>query len=90
MSEPRRLVVVTWVDSMGCASTWSDIEEEMTTPALPTCRSVGWVAHDSETCIVVVPHVATHEDHELDHGCGDMTIPRAAVVSVEDLVKAPA
>ena len=56
----EKVVLVEWVDSLGCGSSWQAIEE--LSPELPTCYSVGWVVHDSSECIVLVPHIITHGD----------------------------
>jgi hypothetical protein len=85
MSENRRLVLVEWIDSFGAPSGRRRIEE--CAPGSMMCRSVGWLLHDGEDCKVLVPHIAGPEsDVDIaEQGCGDMTIPATAIVSIVDL-----
>ncbi len=68
-----RLVLVEWLDSFGCSSTWQTIGDLAPKPLV--CRSVGWLAYDGRDCKVLIPHLAESEKQ----GCGDMTIPTKAV-----------
>jgi len=85
MSEPRRLVLVRWVDSFGVSSNWREIGE--CAPDVLTCQSVGWLLHDAADCKVIVPHLAGSEPDAAtaEQGCGDMTIPTAAILSIVEL-----
>jgi len=83
-----RLVLVEWLDSYGCSSSWQGVEEPLRPPRVMTCRSVGWLAHDGAECKVLIPHLAVVGDDEPKQGCGDMTIPTVAVVRIEELVSA--
>lgn len=85
----RRLVLVEWEDSFGCASKWENIPEEISSPHVMRCRSVGWLAYDGDDCKVVIPHVGELSDGGPDQGCGDMTIPTCAVTRIVDLVEQP-
>ncbi len=72
-----QLVYVEWVDSYGCASTWTEVGE--LDPQILKCRSVGWLAYDGPDCKVVDPHIADRSNMELPpQGRGDFTIPAAA------------
>ena len=79
-----RLVLVEWHDSFGCSANWEEIGEDCA-PKVLTCRSVGWLVYDGEDCKVIVPHLAEATDHTLRQGCGDMTIPARAILSLVDL-----
>ena len=81
----RRLVLVTWVDSFGCSSSWQNMDEPLQAPSAMTCRSVGWLAHDGDECKVLVPHIAEVGGDEPDQGCGDMAIPTVSITSIEEL-----
>lgn len=84
MSQSYRLVLIEWVDSYGCSSEWADLEG--CNPAPMVCRSVGWLIHDGKDCKVIVPHLSQHEHPNAgQQGCGDMTIPTSAVLSVADV-----
>lgn len=85
-----RLVLIEWVDSYGCSSSWQSIEDPFVAPRAMLCRSVGWLAHDGEDCKVLIPHVAKVGPDEPDQGCGDMTIPARAVVRIANLRPDPA
>ena len=51
-----RLVLIEWVDSFGCSSSWEEIGD--LSPTVSTCRSVGWLAYDGEDCKVIIPHMS--------------------------------
>lgn len=74
-----RLVYVEWVDSFGCSPSWQKLDVETCEPMV--CKSVGWLLHDGPSCKVIVPHLS----EGTNEGCGDMTIPSAAVVRMSDL-----
>lgn len=79
-----RLVLIKWVDSYGSSSTWAYLEGYNPAPML--CRSVGWLIHDGEDCKVVVFHLSQHSQPNAgQQGCGDMTIPTLAVLTVADV-----
>lgn len=82
-----RLVLVEWVDSMGCAPNWTRFESPLTPPRVPICRSVGWLAHNGRECKVLLPHVSDggEETSDPQHSCGDMLIPTKSIVSMKDL-----
>lgn len=73
------LHLVEWTDSFGCSTNWTELSDIHPEPMI--CKSVGWLAYDGEDCVVVVPHISTGTDQ----GCGDMTIPRSAIVRVTKL-----
>lgn len=77
----KKLVLVEWLDSCGCTSSWAEISDDA--PKALTCKSVGWLAGESEEAIVIVPHFAPLDD--VDQGCGDMTIPRVCITKMTDL-----
>lgn len=80
-----RLVLVKWVDSCGCTTEWSEIDEKAPDVEQMICHSAGWLVHDGAECVVIAPHVADIPD-ALKESCGNMTIPKICVVSIRDLV----
>ena len=74
------LVFVRWVDSFGSSSEWS--ETEGLEAKSHVCHSVGWLKAESDDSIVVIPHIspANSEIGSDEHGCGDMTIPKRAII----------
>lgn len=83
-----KLVLVVWVDSCGAESGWEDIDN-FSHAQIMKCKSVGWLVHEDSERLVLVPHVALKDDGEFLQGCGDMVIPKMAVVGVEDLETRP-
>ena len=77
-----KLALIEWEDSLGCGDKWESIEA--LAPAVPVCRSVGWLVHESMECVVVVPHVGK-DGHDLQIGCGDMLIPRRSILRITPL-----
>ena len=73
------LVVVKWVDSYGCGSQWGEIPDSE--PGAHYCYSVGWLVRESVDAILLVPHISPNNDSigSVEHGCGDMVIPRSAI-----------
>jgi hypothetical protein len=79
-----KLVVIEWLDSFGCSSTWTSLSDCKPQPL--RCKSVGWLLHDGDDCKVLVPHIAQENGNiEQAQGCGDMTIPTAAILSIREL-----
>jgi len=82
-----RLVLVEWEDSLGCSSSWAPLEDS--DPKVLLCRSVGWLLHDGDQCKTIVPHVTEQMTGIDRQGCGDMTIPTAAIRQIVDLSEPP-
>jgi hypothetical protein len=76
-------VLVEWFDSCGCSRDWEDLSNANGAAPM-VCRSVGWVAERNSSCVVIVPHVC----EATTQGCGDMTIPASAIISLVSLVPA--
>ena len=77
-------VLIEWVDSYGCSPRWESVSDSQ--PSLLVCKSIGWITHRSKKCVVVVPHLTAPErDGFKQQGCGDMTIPAAAIVRITPL-----
>jgi len=79
-----RLVLIDWLDSYGCSSEWQPVDEVKATAL--RCKSVGWLIQDAEDCKVIIPHLSESDhSHAKQQGCGDMTIPSQAILSIKDL-----
>lgn len=78
-----KLVLIEWRDSYGCSPDWQPLDGVSPKPLI--CRSVGWLAHDDKDCKLVVPHLSSEHASAKQQGCGDMTIPTSAVISVSEL-----
>lgn len=89
MSPQRRLVLVTWIDSFNCTSSWNSAEPSETQKRQMVCKSVGWLTHHGEETLVVAPHMTTPFEGETGQSCGEMSIPVCSLLSVTDLVVTP-
>jgi hypothetical protein len=83
-----RLVIVEWLDSFGCWANWQPMNlDESPSPEPILCRSVGWLAYDGKKCKVIVPHISEDDPTQSKRqGCGDMTIPTKAIISISSLI----
>ena len=80
----HRLVRVTWVDScrqIDWGSTMRLTKDATTKLEELECESVGYLLVENENAIVVVPHTGVMGELSV----GTMTIPRSAVLEIEDL-----
>lgn len=73
------LVLIEWVDSYA-SSGWQEVSS--IEPEVLVCRSVGWVIRETDSTLVVAPHL-TDEDGDAapTQANGLMTIPVCAIVS---------
>jgi hypothetical protein len=85
----KDIVLIEWVDSHSGRGDWRDMDEfeDVATPLY--CRSVGWLVKETEQAKVIVPHIAGEANGGITlQGCGDLTIPTAAILKVIPLNKA--
>jgi hypothetical protein len=82
-----KLVMVEWLDSHAGRG-WQDAERFQQVARPLHCRSVGWVVAENKECTVLVPHIAGERNGEIMvQGCGDLTIPTAAITKLTVLRK---
>ena len=75
-----KLVLVEWLDSHSGRG-WQDFDRLQQAAEPLYCRSVGWIVKENKKCKVLVPHLAGEKNGEINlQGCGDLTIPTAAIV----------
>ena len=80
-----KLVLVRWRDARGGVTDgWRHIAREIAGLKVWHAESVGWVAHEDNDRLVVVPHRA---GDGLEDGDGEISIPRAWIESVTELVE---
>ncbi|MBM4071738.1 MAG: hypothetical protein FJ271_22850 [Planctomycetes bacterium] len=80
----RRLVLIEWKDAAGGErSGWKPIAE-MARDKPHSCKSVGWIAHEDDKCLVLVPHTTRDDD-----GDGEIRIPKDWCQKVTDLIEKP-
>ena len=75
-----RLVRVDWIDSNGSRDSWVPLEAVRDVSPMDV-HSVGWLVHEDDVSIVLVPHFAS------DSVAGDFRIPKVAITSMRDLVQ---
>lgn len=74
------LVYLEWRDSYGVSAEWR--ETEAAEPHAHRCFSVGWILKETDEAIILAPHLSPANDliHAEEQSCGDMVIPKSAVV----------
>ena len=82
----RTLVLVKWVDSYGASPHWESVAD-LEPPEVLYARSVGFVVGETDTCLLLVPHLTFGLQNVPvpSQGCGDMTIPKCAIVERVEL-----
>ena len=82
-----KLVLIEWLDSHSGRG-WQEMPA-LERAAIPLyCRSVGWLVLKKKNCMVLVPHMAGEKNgNTMLQGCGDLTIPTAAIVKMTVLRK---
>ncbi len=78
-----RLVLIEWLDSHVAVGGWKQLEGF--SPQVSVVRSIGWLFRDDAHSKVVVPHLIEPQADVPLQGCGDMTIPTSAIVSMINL-----
>lgn len=86
ISKSYDLVLIEWVDSVGVGSSWEAIPNKLECDEF-ICVSVGYLTHQTDNAIVIVPHMhpASEQLGTQMSGCGDMMIPTAAVRRMVEL-----
>jgi len=75
-----KLVLVEWLDSHSGRG-WQDFDQLERAAEPLYCRSVGWLVRETKECKVIVPHLSGEKNGTATlQGCGDLTIPTAAIV----------
>jgi len=80
-----KLVLVEWLDSHAGRG-WQSPEGLKRAAEPLYCQSVGWLFEDKKDCKVIVPHIAgERRGDQMLQGCGDLTIPAAAILKMTTL-----
>lgn len=81
-SKHMKLVLIEWLDSHSGRG-WQDMEAVEHAAVPLYCRSVGWLARETKDCKVIVPHISGEKNgNSVLQGCGDLTIPTAAIEKI--------
>ena len=79
-----KLVYIKWLDSVK-GSGWdivTDMENEVT-----SCESVGYIVSNKKESILLVPHILDYNSKSVpQQGCGQMTIPKKAIIKIRELI----
>lgn len=70
-----KLVMVSWADARGVHEQWIPLED-MRGGGVYIVQSVGWIVEETKKYVHLCPHLGT----DPDLGCGDMVIPKSAIV----------
>jgi hypothetical protein len=79
LEPPYPYEVIEWVDSSG-AGHWKTLPQSKP-PSLTRCISVGWVIGETKECVEIASTWSPEDDTTDEQCCGDMTIPKVAIVS---------
>ena len=74
------LVLVEWLDSHS-GKGWQPLSDIARNGDSVHCRSVGWLVSKTKTHVVIVPHLSGEADG-VPYGCGDLSIPKAAIIKM--------
>ena len=79
-SQPRKLVMIEWLDSRR-GEGWVRLDEFEGT--VTRCRSVGWIVGRDKASVTIAGHLG----EEPDQCCGDLTIPTRAILKMTPLLE---
>jgi hypothetical protein len=75
------LELIRWRDSYGPGSHWKELPEEGDPDPEPlVCESVGWTVQETDDLVLLFPHVGPKTKNTDAQGCGEMAIPKVAIV----------
>ena len=79
----RQFVIVEWKDSFGVGSSWCELAD-LHKPIAHIIKSAGWLVKESDDAIILVANYAEANKNlgANEQVCGDITIPRACIVSM--------
>lgn len=83
MDKNDKLVLVKWIDSLGCSPTWSKLDCIELKPVV--CKSVGFLYYSNDEYLVIVPHFIKGGVDIEQQGCGEMAIPRRSILKITEL-----
>lgn len=86
MNESRRLLFVHWSDAKGCSPNWQFAEDLEHFPLERyEIDSVGFLLREDDESL----HIAPHMHHKEGHYCGDMQIPKSAIIDIWEIEDGP-
>ena len=80
------LAKVRWADSCGFSSDWCNFSEEnLKALGISTITSVGYIIKETEKMLCLAPHISDENVNCMHVYCGEMCIPKVAIISIEML-----
>lgn len=83
----RKLVFIKWVDSHSSNGAWRKIEDIVADNHPLHIDSIGWLIAETNVNVTIVPHMHSpeHDDILVTHGCGEITIPKVAILKRKNI-----
>lgn len=80
----KKIVHIFWRDSYGVSAVWETLDGIK--PVAVICESIGYLTFNDDEHVVIVPHYhPAVGGNGAGGGCGDMTIPRSAIIEMREL-----
>lgn len=76
------LYYVKWMDSRGVSASWVFVDQVEHEACI--LHTVGAILKETEDVITIVPHFEL-KDGKIDQLCGEMTIPKVAIIKTEKI-----
>lgn len=73
------MTYIKWIDSRGVGSQWIQMKHIEQHNAC-ICESVGWIIHEDDSVIEIAPHRSDIESGDQMQVCGEMVIPKVAIL----------
>lgn len=81
----RKLLFIRWHDACGAGSQWQFIDDLESEPLRDyIVHSVGYLLRENDSVIHIAPHFESKEGNY----CGDMQIPKSAIIDMWEIVDA--
>ena len=83
-----KIVYVEWIDSQG-SGRWQDLQEIIDETKPRAIRSVGWLAHETDECILLIQSTDM-PNHRLPDAMNHVMIPKVAITARRVLMEGTA
>lgn len=80
------IVYVEWIDSVGCADGWRELDRSKFKSSLCHIMSCGMLIHMDEEKIVIASSYAKGDDFQLESVMGQIIIPRKSIIRMIDMI----
>ena len=86
MKKSKRLVIVTWLDSVQPSPQWQLVSEFKSNGGIE-CASVGWLLQDGKKCKALAPNMGGLNGKGSPQVSGVIHIPTCCITSITDLIE---